>query len=242
MSVQRGPLTIALPAGRLYAESARLLEACGLRLDEWRGNERRLLWTSPGGAHRFLVARPGDVVTYVHGGVADLGITGKDSLMEADGDVYELLDLGFGRCRLVLAAPGGRLPAGPVPGNGHGPTTGLGHGPTAGLRVATKYPRFARLRLAELGLTAQIITLHGATELAAVAGLAEAIVDAVETGATLRNNGLAPVRELAVSSARLICNRAAFQLRREEVAGLVSQVRGLVEERAGKGVNQSASD
>ncbi|MHB0886990.1 MAG: ATP phosphoribosyltransferase [Bacillota bacterium] len=220
------PLTIALPAGRLYPETVNLLKGCGLDLEAWRGDERRLLWTSPDGRWRFLVARPADVATYVQLGPADLGVTGKDSLMESQRDVYELLDLGFGHCRLVLAAPGGRLPMRPLSGNGHGPS--------ASLRVATKYPRFTRLRLEELGLAAQVITLHGATELAAVAGLAEAVVDAVETGATLRNNGLAPVKELAVSSARLICNRAAFQLRREEVAGLAGQVRDLVEERAGR--------
>jgi len=216
MNVGLLPLTIALPAGRLYAEAVELLNDCGLEPEANRGDERRLLWTSPDGRRRFLVARPADVATYVQLGAADLGITGKDSLLEAESEVYELLDLGFGGCRLVLAAPGGRLPAGADP-----------------LRVATKYPHFTRLRLAELGLPAQVITLHGAVELAAVAGLAEAIVDAVDTGATLRNNGLAPVRELVASSARLICNRAAFQLRREEVGELVELVRGLIEERAG---------
>ncbi|HEY3316423.1 MAG TPA: ATP phosphoribosyltransferase, partial [Bacillota bacterium] len=135
MSVVQRPLTIALPAGRLYAESAKLLGGCGLPLDDWRGDERRLLWTSPDGNSRFLVARPADMVTYVHGGVADLGITGKDSLMETDSDVYELLDLGFGLCRLVLAAPDGFA--------GAGIGTGAGSAVGGPLRVATKYPRLA---------------------------------------------------------------------------------------------------
>ncbi len=226
------PLTIALPAGRLYVEAVELLKRCGLDLEAWRGDERRLLWTSPDGRRRFLVARPADVATYVERGTADLGITGKDNLLESQDDVHEVLDLRFGGCRLVLAAPGGRLPERLASGNGHGLSSGL--------RVATKYPRFARRHLAELGLAAQVITLHGATELAAVAGLADAVIDAVDTGATLRNNGLAPVKDLAASSARLICNRAAFQLRREEVAELVGQVRGLVEEHAQKGVGQDA--
>lgn len=209
MSVsQRGPLTIAVPAGRLYAETVQTLERCGLDPTAWRGDERRLLWSSPDGEWRFLVARPADVTTYVEEGVADVGVTGKDSLMDLDGDVYELLDLGFGRCRLVLAAPVGFTIAGDRP-----------------FRVATKYPRFALRRLAEMGLEARVIVLHGASELAAVSGLADAIVDATETGATLRNNGLVPRLELASSSARLICNRAAFQLRRDDVTALIRRIR-----------------
>lgn len=208
-------LTLALPAGRLYQETIEALSRSGLDAEAWRNGNRQLLWASPCGQWRFLLARPADVITYVESGAAGLGVVGKDNLAEAGADVYELLDLGFGGCRIVLAAPtesdGGQLLDGSRPGRGP--------------RVATKYPRLARAFLDRRALEGRVVVLRGAAELAPLVGLADAIIDAVDTGRTLRDNGLTEVCSILTSTARLVCNRATFQLQRSEVLSLVDGLR-----------------
>ena len=161
---------------------------------------------------RFLFVKDMDVPTYVEYGVADCGIAGRDVLLETGSDVYEPLDLGFGRCRLVVARPrgGGRSAR------------------SSSLRVATKYPRVAAAHFLERGVSVEVVRLAGSVELAPALGLADCIVDVVETGRTLAENGLEAVEDVAASSARLIVNRASYHARRDEVAALLARLRAAV--------------
>lgn len=209
-------LSIALPKGRLMDEVALALAAAGLNCPDSRELDRRLVCEScdaDGRRVRFIMVRPSDVAVYVEHGAADLGITGKDVLLEGDWSVCELLDLGFGRCRLAVAAPvcGGAS----VRANG-----------SAGahvLRVATKFPNIARRHFTgRRDVCTQIIKLGGAVEIAPITGLADVIVDIVDTGRTLRENGLEVVEEIAQVSARLIANRASMQLKSDAIARICS--------------------
>lgn len=220
MPVQR--LTMALPKGKLYEPTVQLLNRSGLGGGSLEGEEsRRLFFDNDSLGLRFIVARPADVPTYVAHGAADLGIVGKDVLLE-DHQVYaELLDLGYGGCRFVMAAPvelaASAAPGALVPGRSI-------------TRVATKFPRVAEAYLRQKGWPAEIIVLHGAVELAPAAGLADAIVDIVSTGQTLRENRLVPLETIAESSARLIANPAALHLKREGLEPLVRRLRQSTEE------------
>ena len=189
-------LTLALSKGRILEDSAPLLAKLGLAPDAGL-DDRRLRLPSQDPSVQLLVIRPADVPTYVEYGAADLGIVGKDVLMEHGGEaLYEPLDLGFGRCRLVVAAPA-RAPA----------------ASRRRLRVATKYPEVTRRHFAEKGQQVEVIKLYGSMELAPLVGLADCIVDLVNTGSTLRANGLKEVETLAQISARLIVNKAAMKMK-----------------------------
>jgi ATP phosphoribosyltransferase len=159
---------------------------------------------------RFLFVKDADVPTYVEYGAADCGIAGRDVLLESGSDVLEPLDLGFGRCRLVVARPASA-------------TSGAADPST--LRVATKYPRVAAGHFQGKGLSVEVVRLAGSVEIAAGLGLADCIVDVVETGRTLAENGLLAVEDIAASSARLIVNRASFHARREEMSRLLERLR-----------------
>jgi ATP phosphoribosyltransferase len=175
-----------------------------------RENDRRLLFGELG----LITMRPSDVPTYVEAGAADLGITGKDVLLEQHGrDVYELLDLGYGRCRMVLATPEGEDRAAEA-------LRRLGV-----VRIATKYPRLAARHLEETGRQAEIVEVKGSVELAPLAGLAEGIVDLTASGRTLADNGLVVREEIAVSTARLIANPVAHKLRAGEIDDLMERIR-----------------
>jgi ATP phosphoribosyltransferase len=200
-------LTVALTKGRLLEGSQALFRRAGLPFPN--GDGRRLVASE--GELSFLFVKDVDVATYVEHGVADCGVVGRDVLLEAGSDVYEPLDLGFGRCRLALASMKERQ-------------LDLGRG--GALRVATKYPRFTARWLRERGVSAEVVRLGGSVELAPVLGLADCIVDVVETGRTLEENGLVVVEEIAVSTARLIVNRASFHARREPVQRLLESLRG----------------
>lgn len=202
-------LSIALPKGRLLDEVREVFARAGTTLP---GLDDRRLRVEEGGLIAMVV-RPLDVPVYVEYGAADVGVVGRDVLLEAGRDLYEPLDLGIGRCRLVLAAPRGRAA-----------------GEAAGRiwRVATKYPRVAEAWLRRTGRTAEVVRLSGNIELAPLAGLADAIVDLVDTGRTLRENDLEILEEVADSTARLVVNRAAMKLRREAVAALVDALAAAV--------------
>jgi len=204
-----GPLRIALPLGTIFEETTQALEAVGLPVDGLTGH-RRLLLT--GNDPEYVLCRPSDVPTYVAHGAADLGIVGRDVLMDSDEDVLELVDLGFGVCRFVVAAPQGSLDRS-LEEYRH-----LGS-----LEVATKYPRVAQRHFDARGLQVEIIRLGGAVELAPQVGLSDWIVDLVSTGRTLRENGLAVVEEIATCSARLVANRAAYARDRERIADLAER-------------------
>jgi ATP phosphoribosyltransferase len=195
-------LTIALSKGKLLPGSEALFRRCGLPFPN--GDGRKLV--VPAGHLRFLFVKDGDVPTYVEYGVADCGIAGRDVLLESASDVLEPVDLGFGRCRLVLAAPAG---------------SGFSADKVASVRVATKYARVTTGYFLGRGLAVEVVKLAGSVEIAPGLGLADCIVDVVETGRTLRENGLEIQETVAESTARLIVNRASFHARRDEVKRLI---------------------
>lgn len=195
-------LTVALSKGRLFGGTAALFERAALLFP--RGESRRLVVEC--GTLRFLFVKDMDVPVYVEYGVADVGVAGRDVLLEAQSDVYEPLDLGFGRCTLVVACPAEARAS-------------LYRAST--VRVASKYARTATAHFLERGLSAEVVRLSGSVEIAPGLGLCDCIVDVVETGRTLHENGLVVVEEVARSSARLIVNRASYHARRAQVSALV---------------------
>jgi ATP phosphoribosyltransferase len=207
MSVAAAPLTLALTRGRILADCLPLLERAGIRPLEDPGSSRKLVLPTSDERVRLLVLRGADVPVYVRHGVADAGVVGRDVLMETgSAGFYEPLDLGIARCRLMTAAM-------------------LGSAPLRGrVRVATKYVNVARRFYATQGIQADVIELSGAMELAPVLGLAERIVDIVDTGKTLRANGLEPLELIAESSARLIVNKAAMKLRHAPIKELIARL------------------
>jgi ATP phosphoribosyltransferase len=208
--VSAGDLTIAVPRGALFAETLDVLDRLGIDTAEVRSNERRLLFAEVG----LITMRPSDVPTYVEAGAADLGITGKDVLMEQpEREVYELVDLGYGRCRMVLATRAGDDPAAEA-------LRRLGV-----VRVATKYPRVARDWFQQTGRQAEIVEVKGSVELAPLTGLVEGIVDLTATGRTLEQNGLVVREEIAESTARLIANPVAHKLKAGTIDDLVGRIR-----------------
>jgi ATP phosphoribosyltransferase len=203
-------LRIAVPRGALFSDTLDLLSDLGIDTTEVRANDRKLLFEDAG----LITMRPSDVPTYVASGAADLGITGKDVLMEqSDRPVYELLDLGYGRCTMVLATVDGPDPAAEA-------LRRLGV-----MRVATKYPRISAQYFEDTGRQAEIVEVKGSVELAPLTGLAEAIVDLTATGTTLRENGLVIREEIAVATARLIANPVAHKLRAAAIDDLVGRIR-----------------
>jgi ATP phosphoribosyltransferase len=200
-------LTVALPKGRVLRAVAPLLARAGADPQLLLADDRSLVREMPAPGLRFLLLKPDDVPTYVDYGAADLGICGRDVLLERPVDLYQPVDLEVGRCRMIVAGVAGR-PA-----------------PTGVPRVGTKYPRIAAEFFARKGVQAEIIFLQGSVELAPVTGLADLIVDLVETGATLAQNGLEEREEVARISSVLVVNRAAYKLRQERVRGFIEAVR-----------------
>jgi ATP phosphoribosyltransferase len=200
-------LTIALSKGKLLPGTEALFRRCGLPFP--LGDSRRLV--VPARNFRFLFVKDGDVPTYVEYGVADCGIAGRDVLLESGSDVLEPVDLGFGRCRLVVAAPSG---------------SGFAPDKVSTARVATKYPRVTTSWFLGRGLAVEVVKLQGSIEIAPGLGLADCIVDVVETGRTLLDNGLEVIETVAESSARFVVNRASYHARRDEVLQLVQTLRG----------------
>lgn len=209
-------LTIALPKGRLQKPALERFAAAGVHPDEEPGVSRKLIIPA-GASARFVILKDGDVPLYVERGAADLGVCGLDQVLESGADLLTPIDFGFGKCRLCLAAPrGSKLAA----------HTALGEAAELGrsLRVASKYPRLSAKWFARHGVPVDLVTLSGSVELAAVAGLTDAIVDLVESGRTLEENGLVVVDELLQVSARLVVNRAAYRLKVEELLPLLEKL------------------
>ena len=205
-----GGLRLAVPRGALMGETLDLLDRLGVDTQEVRANDRRLLFEDAD----LITMRPSDVPTYVEAGAADLGITGKDVLAEHDErDVYELLDLGYGPCRMVFATVAGDDPAAEA-------LRRLGV-----MRIATKYPRIAARYFERTGRQAEIVEVKGSVELAPLTGLAHGIVDLTATGTTLRENGLVVREELWASTARLIANPVAHKLKAAEIDELLARIR-----------------
>jgi ATP phosphoribosyltransferase len=204
-------LTIAVPRGALFAGTLDLLDGLGIDTAEVRSNDRKLLFADVG----IVTMRPSDVPTYVEHGSADVGITGKDVLLEqSHRRVYELLDLGYGQCEMVVAAPG------------HGDPIGDALRRLGRVRIATKYPHVAAEHFAQTGRQAEIVEVKGSVELAPLTGLVDGIVDLTATGKTLEENNLKVVERIATSTARLIANPVTHKLKATEIDAIVKQVRG----------------
>lgn len=206
-------ISIAVPTGALFEDAVRLLETAGVTHVQPGKLGRRLLLEKDG--VRVVLVRPTDVPAYVDHGAADLGLVGKDVLWESPGAHYELLDLRFGGCRLVVAVPEDS----PLQGPETWPPR---------LRLATKYPRATAHYMAELSQTVEIVRLHGSVELAPQVGLADGIVDLTASGRTLVDNRLRVVAEVGRSTARLIANQASVKTRSDEVQRVVAQLREAV--------------
>jgi len=207
-----GPLKLAVPRGALFGEALDVLDAVGVDTSEPRGDSRSLIFETDG--ITLVTMRPSDVPTYVEAGAADVGITGKDVLLEqADRVVYELLDLGFGRCRMVLAARSGDDRLGEAQRR-------LGM-----MRIATKYPRIAERHFESTGRQIEVIEVKGSVELAPLIGLGDGIVDLVATGRTLEENGLEVREEIVECTARFVANRVAYKLRAAEIDELTAKLR-----------------
>ena len=200
-----------MPLGALFPGSVDVLQAAGVDVAALRDGGRRLVLRGDDGTV-FITTRPSDVPTYVEAGAADIGIVGRDVLVERVPDVYELLDLEFGHCRMAYATPGGEDP------------TPAALARLGVVRVATKYPRSAEAHFAATGRQVEVVKVNGSVELAPLVGLAHGIVDLVATGRTLRENGLIEREHVFDSSARLIANRAAHKLRAEEVDALTGRM------------------
>ncbi|HXU90011.1 MAG TPA: ATP phosphoribosyltransferase [Methylomirabilota bacterium] len=209
-------LTLALPKGRLLDPAVELLRELGVSAID--PESRKLIFKDPGRGLEILLLKPADVPAYVTYGAADLGIVGRDILLEQEPDVYEPLDLGFGFCRLVVAEPR-ELWERDDPAK------------WSWVRVATKYPRLTEQYFSSRGIQVEIVRLDGSIELAPLVGLAERIVDLVQSGETLRANGLVEVAEITRSTARVIANRASMKTEYAAVTQLIEDMRGRVTRR-----------
>jgi ATP phosphoribosyltransferase len=197
-------LTIAIAKGRMQQEALGLLARAGVRVGAEALASRRLAVEDESGGYRFVFVKPSDVPVYVEHGIADCGVVGRDVLLESEADVLQPLDLKIARCRIAVAAREGA----------RGERPGV-------LHVATKYPRVAAAHFGSRGVPVEIIELSGSVELAAVLGLSDCIVDLVETGRTLAENGLAVVETITESTGRLVVNRASYQLKADAVGALI---------------------
>lgn len=201
-------LNIALPKGRLGEKVYRLLADLGYQCPDLLDEGRRLIFVNEKAGVKYFLVKPSDVAIYVEYGAADVGVVGRDILEEGDFDIYELADLGFGVCRMAVAA-----------------RRDFRDDLDRPLRVATKFPAIASRYYASQGREIEIIKLNGSIELAPVLGLSDVIVDIVETGSTLRENGLAVFEEILPISARLIANKSACQFKEAEISAMVAAVK-----------------
>jgi ATP phosphoribosyltransferase len=216
VSSKIGRLTIALSKGRMQNEALTLFTRAGIVVAESELNSRKLLVNSTDGRFSFVLVKPSDVPTYVEYGVADAGVCGYDVLLESQADVHEPLDLKIGRCKIAVA--------------GKPEVVGQDYNLLATVRVATKYPRIATAYFHAKGVPIEVVTLSGSVELAPLLGLSDRIVDLVETGQTLKENGLEVIDLIAESTGRLIVNRASFHLKRVEVGSLIADLTKGLEE------------
>ena len=206
-------ITIAIAKGRMQHDALSLLARAGVRLSAEQIQSRRLSLKDESGEYCFIFVKPGDVPVYVEHGIADCGVVGRDVLLESEADLLAPLDLRIARCRIVVAAADPDVM-----------TRAVGM-----LRVATKYSRIAAAHFGARAMPVEIISLSGSVELAPVLGLSDLIVDLVETGRTLQENGLTVIDEITESTGRLVVNRASYQLKAEAVARLVNALRAALD-------------
>ena len=201
-------ITIAIPKGRILQDSVALFRKIGIDCEELLGDTRKLIFENTAQRMRYMIVRATDVPTYVEYGSADLGIVGKDTLLEQDKDLYEPLDLKFGYCRLMVAEPA-ELSRTDDPAS------------WSNIRIATKYPNITEKYFGGKGVQVEIIKLYGSIELAPLVGLSERIVDLVSTGETLRQNGLVEVETIAEITTRLIVNRASLKTKHPRLSEII---------------------
>jgi len=204
-------LNIALPKGRLGTNVYRLFSKIGYDCSEMEENNRKLVFENKESGLRYLLVKPSDVAIYVEHGAADIGVVGKDVLLETEPEIYELLDLHMGKCRLAVASNNGWSDDISLP-----------------LRVATKYPNITAKYFSEINRQIEVIKLNGSIELAPILGLSDVVVDIVETGSTLKENNLSVFYDIAPSSARLIVNKSSYQFEKDRIESIVSQLRDLI--------------
>ena len=206
-------LNIALPKGRLGEKVYAMFEKAGFPCDEIRENSRKLIFENEDAGVRYFWVKPSDVAIYVERGAADIGVAGKDILLEYEPDIYELLDLGMGKCRMAVAAK-----------------ADFRDDPRRVLRVATKFSNIARQYYLSKGRDIDIIHLNGSIEIAPILGLSDVIVDIVETGTTLKENDLVVFETIVPISARLIANKANYKFKRQQIDALTGSIRAQLEE------------
>lgn len=207
------PIRIALTKGRLEKKTMELFESLGYDCTALHNKGRKLILPIPDANLEIVLAKAADVIAYVEHGVCDLGVVGKDTIMEYGGTFFEVTDLGFGRCRFALAGKAGE-------------NFYAGH---RAKRIASKYPNVTRRFFDSKGLDVEIIKIEGSVELAPLVGLADAIVDIVETGSTLRENGLDVYEEVAPISARLIANTVSLKLHQQPMESIINQIESAVQ-------------
>ncbi len=208
-------ITFALPKGRIMQDSMELFGQIGITCPEMAENNRKLVFENRDQGYRFMAVRATDVPTYVEYGCADIGVVGKDTLLEQEKDLCELLDLKFGYCRLVVAEPK-ELKEQDDPAN------------WSNIRVATKYPNVTEKYFASRGIQVELIKLYGSIELAPLVGLSERIVDLVSTGATLRDNGMVEVETIAEVTTRLIVNRASLKTKHRQITKIINDLEKVI--------------
>ncbi len=211
-------LTIALPKGKLFKLSLELFSQIGFTAEGLTDKSRKLVITNEERKLRFIITKTADVPTYVEYGAADIGIIGKDVLMESGKDVYELLDMGFGKCHLMMAVPKAQK---------RRKLTDYAH-----TRVATKFPHIAESFFNAHGMQMEYIKLNGSIELGPIVGLSESIVDIVETGTTLKENDLEEIAYIMDATARLIANRVSYKMKFDRINGMVQDLKQLLEKGA----------
>lgn len=202
-------LSIALTKGRLEKESVKIFEKCGYGIEELQNKGRQLVFKDSIKDNEYFLVKAADCVTYVEHGVADVGIVGKDTLLESTGRYYEVMDLDIGKCGFIVAS----LPA-------MDPYKKVGH-----VKIGTKYPTVAKEYFKKIGMDVEVIKIEGSVELAPILGLCDAIVDIMETGTTLKENGLIVFDRICNISARVIVNKASFKLKREEITNLLNDIK-----------------
>ena len=217
MKSQNEELIIALPKGKLGEDAIELLKKVGLPGEAIQEDSRKLWYDFPESGIKYLICRPTDIPTYVEYGAADLGIVGKDTLEEAGSDVFELVDLGFGYCRFVVAIPQKSVDK---VKEAYGEFN-LKH--FNNTRVATKFPKITKKYFEAKGMQVEVLKLHGNIELAPSVGLSEMIVDLVSTGRTLKENNLLAVEEMFEASARLIANRVSYRMKNERLQDVANK-------------------
>lgn len=201
-------ITLAIARGRLLVETVKLMKKAGYPLDDILDDSRRLIFEYPDLGLKILIIRPTDVPPYVEYGAADCGVVGKDTLIEDKHDLYEPLDLGVGKCKLVVAAP-----------------KGFEYKSAKSLRVATKYPSVSYEHFSSKGIGAEIVKLYGSVELAPIVGLSDVIVDLSATGETLKKNNLVEFETIADITARFVVNRVSMKVKANEIKGLIESLK-----------------